>query len=187
MSRIAIRNIVKDIVDLLKKEEEGRFDLPNSGDDYNFSNLSFPISVDLVLLKNNDIRKYKIESDYVPYESIINLVIEYNKTNLVSNLYDLIGEINEIIAHELEHARQDYFDEFEFDEFEFKGNNLDYYLQPHEILAQIKGFKRLSKLSGLPFFIVVRNWFNNHKEIHGLTPMEVEVVINKLLQKNGNL
>lgn len=187
MSRIAIRNIVKDIVNLLKKEEEGRFDLPNNYEDYNFSNLSFYISIDLTLIKNNTLKKYKIDANYIPGESVIELVIEYNENNLLKNMYELIGEINEIIAHELEHARQDYFDEFDFDNMDSKKNNLDYYLQPHEILSQIKGFERLSKLSDLPFFIVIRNWFDTHKEIHGLNHEEVEIVISKLLEKKNSL
>lgn len=87
----------------------------------------------------------------------------------------------------MEHPRQDYFDEFDLFDVKTTENNLEYYLQPHEIIAQVKGFKRISKLSGLPFFVVVKNWFDSHREIHQLNSKEIEIVIDKILQKNATL
>ena len=174
MSRIAIRTIIKDILRLLKEGKEGRFELPKNEDYYDFSNLPYPLSVELVLKQNDNLKNYLIDANYLPGESIIELVIEYDKQNLMSYSYQLIGELNELIAHEMEHARQDYFDEFDLFDVKIKENNLEYYLQPHEIIAQVKGFKRISKLSGLPFFVVVKNWFDSHRDIHQLNSTEIE-------------
>lgn len=54
----------------------------------------------------------------------------------MSYSYQLIGELNEIIAHEMEHVRQDYFDEFDLFDVKTTENNLEYYLQPHEIIVK---------------------------------------------------
>lgn len=187
MSRIAIRTIIKDILRLLKEGKEGRFELPENEEHYNFSNLPYPLSMEIILKQNDNLKNYLIDANYLPGESTIELVIEYDKQNLMSYSYQLIGELNEMIAHEMEHARQDYFDEFDLFDVKTTENNLEYYLQPHEIIAQVKGFKRISKLSGLPFFVVVKNWFDSHREIHQLNSKEIEIVIDKILQKNATL
>jgi hypothetical protein len=56
-----------------------------------------------------------------------------------------------------------------------------YYLQPHEMHAQIFGFNRLSKLTRKPFEEIVRNWYKTHKDLHRLTDSQSEKIINKLL------
>ena len=76
---------------------------------------------------------------------------------------------------------QNYRGELEFnDEYE-ELPPLEYYQQPHEILAQIKGFKRLSNLRKKPIGDVINQWFNTHRDIHGLSPKEEKIVINRLM------
>jgi hypothetical protein len=52
-----------------------------------------------------------------------------------------------------------------------------YYTQDHEIDAQVYGFKRMSQITRKPFNYLVRNWFDTHKDLHGLDKEEVEKVI----------
>ena len=50
----------------------------------------------------------------------------------------MVGEINELIAHELEHAYQEYYGEFDrdYDDEEEIEDPYEYYTQEHEIPAQ---------------------------------------------------
>jgi hypothetical protein len=98
-------------------------------------------------------------------------------------MYDIIGELNILVTHELEHGLQGYYDEFDLDVEEPKKSK-KYYVQPHEIPAQIQGFRRLAKLKNIPFEDVVRDWFDNNKTFHQLKPKQLEKVIQKLLDFN---
>ncbi len=53
--------------------------------------------------------------------------------------------------------------------------------QPHEIKAQRVGFRRVAKLRKLPYKDVVRDWYESHKDIHGLTDDEIKKVVKIIL------
>ena len=181
MSRQTVRSVVKDIVEVLKKKRKGNFYLPKDSDFYTFTSFPVEFSVELYLSHNNKSDGFKINADYSSDDEVIEMIIVYNPKTLESNLYNIIGELNEVISHELEHSLQNYRGELEYDDESEELSPLEYYLQPHEISAQIKGFKRLSKLRKQPIEHVVRQWFESHKDIHSLTPEEEKIVINRLL------
>lgn len=177
MSRIAVRNVVKDIVKLLKNKVSGFFYLPeDDNNSYSFMNLPFDFSIELTLKISNTIDGFKTDAFYSNEDDVIEIYIIYNPKNLEKNLYTIIGELNELVAHELEHGYQ------QFNNLDFKiddSQNLkpfEYYSQDHEIAAQYKGFKRLSKLKKEPFEITVNNWFETHKDIHGLNDEEIKKI-----------
>lgn len=184
MSKIAIRTIVKDVVELIKKNVRKKdFRLPLNQDAYSFTNLPFEFSVELELIPSKTIEKFTTSSFYIPEEDVIELKIKYNPNNILKNLYELIGELNELMAHELEHGYQEYYGELDGDEdFEKIDDPLTYYTLPHEIPAQVKGLNRLAKLRGLPFENVARNWFDTHKDVHGLNQNQIEDVMNLLIK-----
>jgi hypothetical protein len=94
-------------------------------------------------------------------------------------LQELYYELNELVAHELQHLVQN--DEgYKFPKRETK-KSLKYYTQPHEIEAQITGFKRRAKKEQKPYEDVVRSWFKRNQLKHNLNPKQTEIVINKLL------
>ena len=175
MSRLAVRTAVKDIVNILKNGEAGDFMLPNDdGDEYQFINLPFGFSIELFIEIDNDIEKYKMNGQIVEND-VIQIIIRFNPKTLKNNFYNIIGELNEIVAHELEHLFQ-YFR----GEHKYKtppNDSFKYYTQPHEVNAQRAGFRRIAKLRKLPFNDVVRDWFEDHKEIHQMNDNEVDKVI----------
>ena len=175
MSRLAVRTAVKDIVNILKNGKAGDFMLPNDeGDEYQFINLPFGFSVELFIEIDNDIEKYKMNGQIVEND-VIQIIIRFNPKTLKNNFYNIIGELNEIVAHELEHLFQ-YFR----GEYKYKtppNDSFKYYTQPHEVKAQRAGFRRIAKLRKLPFNDVVRDWFEDHKEIHQMNDNEVDKVI----------
>jgi hypothetical protein len=183
MNRLAIRTIVKDILNTVKEKKEGSVYLPEdiTGElEYEFLNTKQSYSVELTLVTNNIIGGYKIEGNYSPNDDVIEIGIEYNPNTVTKQLYELAGELNEVLAHEMEHSTQEYYDEFDRVEQE-PDTPIEYYTQEHEIPAQYQGFKRLSKLRKVPMEVVVNDWFDTHRDIHGLTPDEEQQVINQIL------
>ena len=183
MNRLAIRTIVKDILNTVKQKKEGSVYLPEdiTGEhEYEFLNTKQTYTVELTLKTNDIIGGYRVDGYYSPEDDVIEIGIEYNPNTVTKQLYDLAGELNEVLAHEMEHSRQEYNGEFDRLEQEPE-TSIEYYTQEHEIPAQYQGFKRLSKLRKVPMDVVVNDWFNTHRDIHGLTPDEEQVVINQIL------
>jgi len=183
MNRQAIRTIVKDILNTVKEKKEGNVYLPEdiTGElEYEFLNTKQSYSVELTLVTNNIIGGYRVDGYYSPDDNTIEIGIEYNPNNITKQLYELAGELNEVLAHEMEHSKQEHHGEFDRVENEPE-TSLEYYTQEHEIPAQYQGFKRLSKLRKVPMEVVVNDWFDTHRDIHGLTPDEEQQVITQIL------
>jgi hypothetical protein len=61
----------------------------------------------------------------------------------------------------------------------------NYYSQPHELEAQIKGFEKRSKVSSTEIKKVMKAWFKKYPQKHNLTTKEVNKLISKLLENYG--
>ena len=109
MSRLAIRTVVRDIVNVLKNTKAGDFRLPDveDGSEYQFINLPFGFNVDLFVKIDNDAPKYKMNGQTTDND-VIQILVIINPKTLKNDFYNIIGELNEIVAHELEHLYQDY-------------------------------------------------------------------------------
>lgn len=180
MSRLAIRTAVKDIIKKIKKKKSGFFYLPEESDEYKFTNLPFTFTVELTLKASKMQDRFKVNGYYVPDEDVVEVLILFNPEKIESQMYELVGEINELMAHELEHGRQEYKGEF-LDKDEEPEESLPYYTQEHEIPAQYRGFKRLSKLTKKPIDVIAKEWFENNKDIHEMNDEEIKIVIDKIL------
>jgi len=182
--RDVIRQIVKDLVVVFKENQEGDFYLPEYFTDrsmiYSFPGFSEDLVVEFRISVNESIDNFIVDANYYNDEDIIEISVEYNPKNKREMMYDLIGELNEIVAHEIRHVDQQNKGLYDLD-VEGEEDPFKYYTQPHEIDAQIFGFNRLSRLTKRPFEEVVRNWYNTHKDIHRLSDEQTEEVINKLL------
>ena len=182
--REVIRQIVSGITKVFKTEEDGDFYLPNYFDEekdfYKFKEIPAPLSVELQIVKNEDIQSFVINGEYLHEDDIINVYIEYNPEVKMQIMYDLIGELNELIAHEIRHVDQNIKGTYELggDEPE---DPYEYYTQPKELDAQLFGFKRLAKITQKPLDFVIKNWFEKNKEVHRLSDEQISDVINKIL------
>ena len=183
--REVIRVIVKDIISVFKQEEDGEFYLPNYINDdkdfYNFTNFENNLSVEVSIIPNIDVDDFIVDGNYWGSDDIIEIIIDYNPDVKSKILYDLVGELNQVVAHEIRHIDQRNKETFDLDGPE-EEDPYEYYTQPHEIDAQVFGFKRLSKIAKKPYEIVVKNWFDKHKDIHRLSNKEMEDVINILIK-----
>ena len=180
--RQEIRTVVIDIIQIFKKEEEGEFYLPEEINDeeshYDFK--KFDLGVELIIEQSDDVDHFLLNAELYREEGIIAILIVYNPENKNKILYDLVGELNELVGHELRHIYQQKYNTFDLD-VEEPENPFDYYTQPHEIDAQIAGFKRMSQITKKPFEEVVRNWFEKNKDIHRMNDDETEEVIKMIL------
>lgn len=182
MNRLALRTMIKDILMIIRENGEGNFYLPEDLDgelEYTFSNSKINYSIELTLLKS-DIEGFEVEGYYSTEDDVIEIGVNYNPNNITQNLYDLVGELNEVLAHEMEHVSQHNSGEFELGG-EQPTDPFTYYTQPHEINAQKKGFQRISKLKKVPYEEVVKKWFETHKTTHKLNQDEMDRVIEILL------
>lgn len=180
MSRNAVRTTVKDILNVIKNNEPGEFYLPGEdGEEYSFTNLPFTYSVELYVEIDENIDGYQLNGSFSSESDVVEIDIKFNPKTLRKNIYNIIGELNDIVAHELEHGFQ-YVNEGKVYQ-DPPSESLGYYTQPDEIKAQRVGFRRMAKLRKLPFNGVVSEWFETHRDIHGLTENEQEIVINEIL------
>jgi hypothetical protein len=180
--RQEIRTVVRDIIQIFKQEEEGEFYLPSDlTDEMEYEFPKFNLEVELIIQQSEDVDDFLLNAELYRDEGIIAIVIMYNPKNKTKSLYNLVGELNELVAHELRHLYQQAYGTHDI-EVEEPEDPFEYYMQPHEIDAQIAGFKRMSQITRKPFEEVVRNWFEKNKDIHRLNDDQKEKVIQTILK-----
>lgn len=182
--RQTVGKVVRDIITIFKDNDDGDFYLPEDIDEnemtYEFPKLSTPFSVELTIEENETIDDFKINGEYAEDDDTIIIVIHYNPDKKRTLVYDLIGELNEIVAHELRHLVQK-----EKGHFKLGGSKEEdpykYYTQPHELDALSFGFKRMARITKKPIETLVKNWFDKNEDIHMLNPEQKKDVIKKIL------
>lgn len=182
--REVIRTLVRDIIKVFKSEDDGEFYLPNYTNEdeeiYKFPTMNYDFVVELVLTSDSSVDGFKVDSSLYREDYIITVEVDYNPENKSQITYDLVGELNEVLAHEIRHIDQMIKGTHDLDVPE-EEDPYKYYTQDHELDAQVFGFKRLSKITNTPFDVVVKRWFQTHKDIHKLNDEQTKDVINKIL------
>jgi hypothetical protein len=179
VSRNMTRTIVRDIVDVLKLKQESEFHLPGAlrnEDRYSFIGFSdFNVIVDVNFQDENKFgTDYRIEAGFQTTENTLQFIFEINPERLEKNLYSIIGELNDYVAHELQHLRQQ--DEGRISKEDFIGSNFEYFMQPDEIEAQYYGLKRKAKLMKLPLKDVIDDYFAFKQDLFELTNNEINQI-----------
>ena len=185
-----IREIVRDIITIFKKEDAGEFYLPEEfNEDIPYYELpSSVIAVELIIEPSNDVDDFLTNANFYRDEDIIVVKIVYNSNKKNKILYNLIGELNEIIAHELRHQYQRDTGLFDLDNTisNEEEDGFIHYSKPEEIDAQVDGFKRMRDVTKRPFEELVRNWFRTHQKIHSMNPEDTKKVIDLILDYYRN-
>jgi hypothetical protein len=184
----AVRKTVKDILELIKFQRNGEFTLPEDirvqDESYKFSNLP-EFTIELEVIESDIVDRFDVECAYYEEDDLISVDIVINPDVRYSILYDIVGELNEQLRHEMEHMIQSVRGE-ELPGKEPKSPS-KYYSQPHEIGAQIAGFKRKAKITKQPYEKIVRNWFEENKHKHKLNPKQSEKIVQKLLNVSNGI
>lgn len=177
------KQLVKDVLATIKYQKEGEFTLPEdiSGEmTYDFPQLDTEFTIELNLSVSEDVETVDVDGAYYPEDDVIGIEIITNPNLNREVLEELHFELNELIRHELEHIIQ-YERGDDIPEKEPK-QPIKYYTQQHELQAQIAGFKRRAKKERKPLEDVIRAWFVKNKLKHRLSPKNIEVVINRILE-----
>lgn len=185
-----IREIVRDIITIFKKEDAGEFYLPEEfNEDIPYYELpSSVIAVELIIEPSNDVDDFLTNANFYRNEDIIVVKIVYNSNKKNKILYNLIGELNEIIAHELRHQYQRDTGLFDLDNTisNEEEDGFIHYSKPEEIDAQVDGFKRMRDITKRPFEELVRNWFRTHKDIHQMDTEDQSKIIKMIMDYYRN-
>ena len=185
--RNIVRKIVGDIVNVFKEKGEGEYELPEDVSEdltYSFDNISNEFNLELTITKSDAVDGYEIDGGYYDDENMMEIEIIYNEKYFPQQMYDLVGSLNETVSHELQHLIQYY----RGDKIPKNPTNnpKKYYLQPHELDAQVAGLKRVSKLRNQPIEQSARESFDKNQSKHKLDKEYQEKVIQKILQHYTN-
>lgn len=133
-------------------------------------------------LKNQELLKpYNVEGDWDEDLYVIRIIVNIDSQADLSMMYDLIGELNDVVAHELEHVNQSKGG-YEFPDKEYK-QLLRYYTQQHEIEAQVVGFKRKAKIQGRKIEDVIREFFDRRKKVYNLKQSTIDKIVSLLMDE----
>ena len=186
---LPVRKVIRDIINVVKNGESDEFYLPEDisesfKSEYEFPQL--PFSFDVVLdLTIDDQTKYYINANLLG-EDTIGIKLNINSNDLPSKIYQLIGDLNDIVAHEIEHIYQNYgFRKEKLEDYpEYaQTTGKEYYKHPIEVPAQIAGFKRQSKITGEPIETLMKDYFKKIKGEYDLSDEDVEDIISFLKTK----
>ena len=205
-----IRYVARDITDIIKSETPGEYYLPEDTTETNEIEYDFKKDFQKFgISKSYNIPSFSIELLYkisdekdmdVPYMingalmsdgDTISIIIIINPEEYPSLMYNLVADINDIVAHEIEHIFQQnnmrpQGEIYDDGEDKIQPKDKEYYKQPHELPAQLKGFKRVSKLRKQPIEKVIKDWFSRSKYAHQLSDEDSSEVISYLVNYYNN-
>ena len=191
-----VREIVRTLTNIIKTRETRTYYLPeelsDDGDtfEYDFKNIpefsiEFNYNLDPMLED-----EYMIDGKTVDDGFTIEVNLIINPNFLPGVMYDVIADLNDIVTHEIEHIYQadwkrpkDERDPYEGREDE-RPTGKDYYKQPHEVPAELAGFRRVNKLRKKePIEKTIRDWFNRNRSVHNLSDEDIDELTDFLTQK----
>lgn len=184
-----VRQVIKDIIRMVKTQVSREYYLPEEiSEDYipEYEFPQIPFSFDVILdLTVEDGVEYYTNADLLG-DDTIGVVISINKKDYPQVLYTLISDLNDLIAHELEHIYQNYgYRDVNPDDYPDYSTTTgkEYYKHPIEVPAQIKGFQRQSRVTRKPVEELIRNYFKKNKERYELSDEDVEDIVTYLISK----
>lgn len=189
-----IREIVRSLTNIIKTRETRTHYLPEEISDgetfeYNFKNIptfSVELNYDMDAMLEDD---YKIDGKTVDDGDTIVIDLVINPKFFPAVMYDVIGDLNDLMSHELEHIYQDAWKrpKKEMDPFvgreDERPKGKEYYKQPHEVPAELAGFRRVNKLRKEPIEKTIRDWFERNRNVHNLDDEDIDELTEFLTQK----
>jgi hypothetical protein len=179
--RHIVRTIVKDVFNIFKNQKTGEYYLPEYFNDekhfYEFNSLAATFNVELLINQNVDIDDFYLDGEYDIEDETMIIQISYNPNNCEKIYYNLIGELNELVRHELQHIILD------INNIKLKkSKNKNYYLQEEELICQYYGFKRMSFITKTSINDCLEYWFSKYKFRHKLSDKNIKKIIDAILK-----
>ena len=176
-------SIVKDIMWSIKKtitdSDTKTIYLPEEiNNELTYNNT--PVSVEVTISRNEELpEEFLVESFYSPDDDVIELGLELNPLHEPNSYQKIYSFLIEYIRHELEHYIQNISGELPPPDEDL--SNLEYYLQPHEIPAQVKGLNLRAKKTKKSYEEVVKDSVTHSQQRYGLSDSEADQLYNKLV------
>lgn len=179
------REIVRDIITIIKHSDEGNWELPSDIKDKEYYSHDMSVYFDWNFSWKENNQKYFVDGNYDDETQTIQVIAFLNKEYYPELMYDLVADLNDIIAHEYEHHKQ-YLGLRPESEI-FKGGdqpkNYKYYLQKHEIPAVLQGFKRVMKLRKVGLGTVIDGWLERNIPNEDISQNDKEKLKKELIKK----
>ena len=189
-----VREIVRTLVNIIKSQETGTHYLPEDisedGETFEYDFKKIPLfSIEFNYGIDHTVDgEYKIDGQIYDDDTIkIDLII--NPNNYPQSMYDIIADLNDVTAHEIEHIYQnawerpnDEIDPFE-DNPDERPTGKEYYKQPPEVPAELAGFRRINRLRKEPIEKTIRDWFNRNRNVHQLNDEDIDELTEYLSQQ----
>lgn len=147
----------------------------------------YDLDISLVLVPSKDVKEFLVDANFYREDLSIEIVLVYNpKSNKEESLRWIEWSFNEILAHELCH-----YEQYLAGRLPRKGNRelppQKYFLQPHEVEAQIAGWKRVSSITGDSLERSAEIWFERNFQFHEMEEKESKKIIQKIFSLRGDL
>lgn len=177
-----VRKIVNDIILLYKTKSFGKYQLPDdlreTDSYYDYPQLGIEFSLNLSVKKNKKVNTFESDGNLYYKDNVIDIEIVVNPNSGNEIINNLVGELNEVVRHEIEHILQYNNGRRTIKEI---SDPFKYYTHKYELSAQREGFKRRSRQEKTNMESLVRNWFKKYLHKHKLTNTQQEKVIQKIL------
>jgi hypothetical protein len=179
-----VRKMVRDITDIIKKDDTGSWLLPGEiSDDGEYVFHDTP-GVQIYFDWDFDYKidsRYYLNGDYDGETDTIRVHLVINPNYYPQSMYDIVADLNDNIRHEFEHHLQEWGYAKEEETGKDSRRGISYYLRKEEIPAEIEGFRRIVKLRKEPVEKVITDWFERHKNIHKFSEKQLKRLIPKLV------
>ena len=190
-----VREIVRTLTNIIKTREIRTYYLPEEITDgekfeYDFKNIpefSIEFNYDMDLMLDDE---YKIDGKTVDDGYTIQIDLTINPNFFPAVMYDVIGDLNDIVTHEIEHVYQEDWQRPKYERDPYEGREderpkgKDYYKQPHEVPAELAGFRRVNKLRKKePIEKTIRDWFIRNRNVHNLSDEDIDELTEFLTHK----
>jgi hypothetical protein len=181
------RKIVRDIIKIVRSGEIGSWELPSDLDGDEYYDKEIKVYFDWNNNWKEDGHKFFVDGNYDDETETIQVVLFINEDYYPELLYDLIADLNDIIAHEYEHHYQylGFRKKSELPSVPYKKQpkNYKYYLQPHEIPALFRGFRRVMKLRDIDLETALNQWYSRNFTESDMSKKDFEKLKNELITK----
>ena len=143
----------------------------------------YDLEITLSVAPSKKVDDFLIDGNFYQEDLSIEIVIIYNPDK-EKDLYWMNWALNEILAHEVCHYQQ-YLE----GRLPRKGKKElpaeKYFLQKHEVEAQIAGWERVAQITGDTVEKSAEVWFGRNYPFHGLEETKWKKVIKKIFSYEG--
>jgi uncharacterized protein YqgQ len=138
----------------------------------------FDLEITLSVAPSKKVEDFLIDGNFYRDDLSIEIVIVYNPDK-EKDLYWMNWSLNEILAHEVCHYHQ-YLEGRLPRPRKKELPPAKYYLQSHEVEAQISGWQMVSEITGDSLEKSSEIWFGRNYHFHGMEELEWKKVIQKI-------